>query len=86
MSIDAQVFAQAGEAMFGEEWKSPMADLLGMDVRTVRRIAKAAWEGAEYPINPTLGPVLAQHLTSFVAEMGPRLATAQGLIDRLNGH
>lgn len=85
MSIDAQIFAQAGEAMFGEEWKGPMADLLGMDVRTVRRIAKAAREGTDFQINASLGPVLAQHLTAFVAEMGPRLATAQGLIDRLNG-
>ncbi len=43
MTIDAKLFAQAGEALFGLEWKRPLGTLLGMNERTVFRIAKAAW-------------------------------------------
>ncbi|WGM48628.1 hypothetical protein KOAAANKH_03531 [Brevundimonas sp. NIBR10] len=62
MTINAALFAQAGEALFGLEWKQSLADLIEMDVRRVRRIAKAAREGLDYPVNESLGPVLAGHL------------------------
>lgn len=59
MKITAALFAQAGEALFGPEFRAPLADLLGMNERTVRRIAKAAETGEDYPVNETLGPRLA---------------------------
>jgi hypothetical protein len=62
MTITAALFAQVGEALFGDEWKRPLAALLGMNDRTVFRIAAAARDGADYPVNPDLGPVLAEHL------------------------
>lgn len=62
MTLTPDLFAQAGRALFGDEWQNPLADLIGMSERTVRRIAKAARDGDDYPVNPTLGPVLAGHL------------------------
>jgi hypothetical protein len=72
MTINAALFAEAGEALFGPEWKQALADLIGMDVRRVRRIAKAAREGLDYPVHESLGPVLAGHLKERA-----RTATAQ---------
>lgn len=62
MAINPLLFAQAGEALFGPEWKQALADLIGMEVRRVRRIAKAAREGSDYPVHESLGPVLSGHL------------------------
>ena len=44
MAINPQLFTQAGEALFGPEWKQALADLIGMEVRRVRRIAKGSHE------------------------------------------
>ncbi len=62
MTVNAQLFVQAGEALFGTEWKRPLATLLDMNERTVFRIGAAARDGEDYRINPALGPILAQHL------------------------
>lgn len=85
MAINPQLFAQAGEALFGPEWKQPMADLLGMNVRTVRRIAKACRDGDDYPVNATVGPVLARHLRQAVATYRDRAAEAERLAKLFGG-
>ncbi len=41
---------QAGRLLYGDEWQSPLARDLKMHLRTLQRIAKAAAEGAEYPV------------------------------------
>lgn len=62
MQITATLFVEAGRALFGDEWKRPLAALLEMNERTVFRIAAAARTGEGYRINPAIGPVLAEHL------------------------
>ena len=49
---NSEKFAQAGAAMFGQDWQSPMGRALGIALRRIQRIAKAAREGVEYPIAP----------------------------------
>lgn len=83
MAINSQLFAQAGEALFGPEWKQPMADLLGMNVRTVRRIAKAARDGEDYPVNASLGSMLAGHLRESAGGFRERSERAEALAAQL---
>lgn len=84
MAINPQLFAQAGEVLYGPEWKQPMADLLGMNVRTVRRIAKACRDGDDYPVNATVGPVLAKHLRQAVVGLRGRAELAEDLAKLLS--
>lgn len=84
MTITPVLFAQAGEALFGPEWKRPLAELLKMNERTVFRIAKAAREGEECPVNPSLGPLLAHHLRESAGVFRQRAAQADELVDLLS--
>ncbi len=61
---NAQLFAQAGRALFGDLWQSSMSRLLGMNIRSVQYIASAADKGEEYRIAPGVLVELAQHLAS----------------------
>lgn len=79
MKITPTLFAEAGEAMFGPEWKRPLAELLGIADRTVFRIAKAARDGEDYPLNPKLGPTLAAHLREAAAKARLRADRAEDL-------
>ena len=79
MAITAALFAQAGEALSGQEWKRPLAELLSMNERTVFRIAKAARDGEDYPVSPSLGPVLANHLRRAAAAYRDRAEEAERL-------
>jgi hypothetical protein len=47
-----EMVRRAGVALFGEEWQNAMAELLGVNERTVRRVAQAAREGTDYRLNP----------------------------------
>jgi hypothetical protein len=46
------MLAQAGEALFGENWQSPLARALRVNVRTMQRIAAAAHRREAYPVAP----------------------------------
>lgn len=65
---DAELFAAAGRALYGENWQQPTAALLGWSVdgrgqnRAVQRIKAAAEAGQEYRINPAVMLELADHL------------------------
>jgi hypothetical protein len=48
----AALVAQAGAAIYGAEWQNPLARALGMNERTMRRIAQAARAGEAYPVAP----------------------------------
>lgn len=83
MTINADLFTKAGETLFGEEWRQPMSDFLGMNVRTVRRIGAAARDGVEYPVNETLGPKLATALREHSRLSRQRAAEADALAKQL---
>lgn len=83
MTITPELFAQAGEALFGPEWKRPLAELLGMNERTVFRIAKAARDGEPYPVSPTLAAVLAGHLRTGAEQLRGRADAAARLAEVL---
>ena len=85
MTINAQLFAAAGQALFGDEWKRPLASLLGMNDRTVFRIAAAARDGADYPVNPDLGPILAAHLTQRATQAEAQAKEARRVAKLLAG-
>ena len=84
MTITPALFAQAGEALFGAEWKRPLAELLSMNERTVFRIAKAARDGEDYPVSPSLGPVLADHLRQAAVGLHGRAQRAEDLAKLLS--
>lgn len=62
MTINAALFAEAGEVLFGREWRRAMGKALNMAERTVNRIGAAAVAGEDYPINANLGPDIARLL------------------------
>jgi len=49
--LTADLVARAGIALYGEHWQMPLARLLGVADRTVRRVAQAARTGDDYQIN-----------------------------------
>lgn len=73
-TTNAQLFAYAGRALFGERWQQPTAELLGWPVddkgqnRTVQRIKAAAEKGEEYRIAPGAMLDLAQHLAKRASD------------------
>lgn len=85
MTITPELFAQAGQALFGAEWKRPLAELLGMNERTVFRIAAAARDGTPYPIPASLGPALADHLRGRGVAARAEADAADRLADLLEG-
>lgn len=83
-TTNAQLFAEAGRALFGERWPQPTAELLGWPVnekgqnRTVQRIKAAADKGEEYRINPAVMMELSEHLATRATEardLSRRIAT-----------
>lgn len=44
----AEVVALAGRALYGESWQTDMARALGVQLRTVQRVAAAAAAGQDY--------------------------------------
>lgn len=79
---DAELFAAAGRALYGENWQQPTAKLLGWAIdqrgqnRAVQRIRSAAEAREEYRINPAVLLELAQHLQN-------RANVAAGLADAI---
>lgn len=73
-TTNAQLFAEAGRALFGERWQQPTAELLGWPIdergqnRTVQRIKAAAEKGEDYRINPGVMAELAEHLAAKSTE------------------
>lgn len=68
-----ELIADAGRALYGEEWGIPLANALGLNPRTVQRIAQAAREGEGYrSIN-----------SGMLKDLAALLATRQAEIRRL---
>lgn len=83
MTINPTLFAQAGEALFGTEWKRPLANLLGMNERTVFRIAKAARDGEDYPVSSSLAGRLHLEMQKALSRDAEKRETQQSLVRKL---
>lgn len=44
----AQLVVNVGQALYGAEWQSPFARDLGVNLRTMQRVAAAARDGDDY--------------------------------------
>ncbi len=60
--LTPDLVCRAGTALFGEEWQAPTAALLGVNDRTIRRVASAARTGVPYAVNAGWRPELAEAL------------------------
>jgi len=47
---NAELVASAGRALFGDQWQSPTARLLGISIRSMQYMAAAADRGDSYRI------------------------------------
>lgn len=79
---DADLVARTGRALYGQEWQSPLARDLGVQLRTIQRIAAAALSGQDYPAAKALlgslhNSVLqrALHLGELQGELQSRTST-----------
>jgi hypothetical protein len=77
----ARLVAQAGVALFGADWRGPMAQALGMNLRTIQRVAVAAERGEGYPLAPGAFADLAR-LALGRSEALAALASELGASDR----
>lgn len=50
-ALTPDLVARAGIALYGEHWQMPLARLLNVADRTVRRVAQAARTGDDYQVN-----------------------------------
>lgn len=83
-----QLIAAAGRALFGAQWQVPLAQALGINERTMRRIAQAEREGDDYRVSPgVLRDLQAQlatrqtELENVAAALGRLLLAASGAED-----
>ena len=53
-SLDPAALAESGEAIFGPDWKTPMAEELGVGRRTISR-----WAAGDFNIPPGIAGELA---------------------------
>jgi hypothetical protein len=62
------LLAEAGRALYGADWQSPLARRLGLNLRTVQRISAAAASGEPYPIAPGVLSEVEKHLAEHAAQ------------------
>lgn len=83
-----QLIAAAGRALFGAQWQVPLAQALGINERTMRRIAQAEREGDDYPLASgalrdlqVLITARQADLAAVLADLGRLLLTRSGAKD-----
>lgn len=54
--LTAQLVCRAGEALYGEHWQMPLAKLLGVNDRTIRRLVSKVRNGEPYQVNQAWAP------------------------------
>lgn len=57
-ALSARHVRAAGLALFGENYRIALANLLNVNERLIRKIDKAALDGAPFRVNPAWGPEL----------------------------
>ncbi|MBO9502036.1 hypothetical protein [Brevundimonas sp. A19_0] len=66
----AVLTAMTGRALYGEAWQSDMARALGVQLRTVQRVAEAARAGHDYPAARAWRRDLAAMVETRAKELG----------------
>ena len=74
---DLELLSAAGQALYGDRWQTPMARLLGVSDRTVRR-----WVAGQRPVP---WDALAVALTALNRKMGEMDSLAGRLTHRVYG-
>lgn len=72
----AQLVDHAGRLMFGLEYRRPLAQRLGVNPRTVERVAAAASEGRDYPAARAMAHDVRQLLQDHASEAADLAAEA----------
>ena len=65
----AQLVARAAQAIFGRFWRRPLADALELNIRTVRKIGRAAQMAEHFPISPGVLTALAKLMRDHAADV-----------------
>lgn len=77
-SDDHRLLWLSAAALLGPEWQQPLARVLRVDPRTVRRIA-----AGQYPVRPTWLRRIAAMLVATREQRADRLAAAEDVTQRL---
>lgn len=83
--LTPDLVCRAGTALFGREWQAPLAALLNVNDRTIRRIASAARQGQPYTINQNWKGELATALSRAALDHELKGREAQEVAELLRG-
>lgn len=83
--LTPDLLCRAGIALHGREWQAPLAQTLGVNDRTIRRIAAAARQGEPYPINANWRGELVAALKKAALDHELRGREAQDVAELLAG-
>lgn len=79
--LPSSLVAEAGRLLYGEEWQSPLARDLDLNLRTVQRIAAAAAKGEPYRIAPGVLAELVERLAKHASDCMALRAELARLVD-----
>lgn len=83
--LTPDLVARAGIALYGEHWQMPLARLLRVADRTVRRVAQAARDGSDYQVNQAWAPELITALRPIPTERAIQGRYAAEVLEALKG-
>ena len=81
--LTPELMQRAGVALYGEHWQMPLARLLGVSDRTVRRIAQAARMGEPYRIHQSWAPAIKAALQPIPREREVQARFAEEVLEAL---
>lgn len=83
MILTPDLVRSAGIALFGTQWRGPMARLLGVADREIRYIAKAAEDGTPYTPPAGWAAEIKAALAGVAASRAAQAQLAQQVMDAL---
>ena len=75
----AELLADVGRVLYGDNWQSPLAEALGVSLRFMQRVAQAVREGNDYRINAGV-------LDEAAALVRERNAEGVAVLERIAAH
>lgn len=83
--LTPDLVARAGVALYGENWQMPLARLLKVADRTVRRVAQAARTGDDYQVNQAWAAEIVEALKPIPLEREIQGRYAAEVLEALKG-